>query len=220
MCFWSCFLHNQKTQLLERSKIIRDFWKVQKSVEIQRKGLSVMLWGYVLENNDTGKFRNNQPLFLLIEEMEIQEDNLVFDMEGEEQTELQELLTKLNTGDRLVVRSVEDLADSFSDLVDIFNKLDQKEISLCSCKEPFLSGEEYKDNLAGWIELTKILREKKKQKSYAKAVAEGRVGRPIKVQDIQKAVDLYNNSETLTVEQITAITGVSKSTLYRYLKDD
>ena len=217
MCFWSCFLHNPKTQLLDGVKTIRDFWKVQKSVEIQRKGLSVMLWGYVLENNDTGKFRNNQPLFLLIEEMEIQEDNLVFDMEGEEQTELQELLTKLNTGDRLVV---EDLADSFSDLVDIFNKLDQKEISLCSCKEPFLSGEEYKDNLAGWIELTKILREKKKQKSYAKAVAEGRVGRPIKVQDIQKAVDLYNNSETLTVEQITAITGVSKSTLYRYLKDD
>lgn len=179
----------------------------------------ILLWGYVLENGNSEDKRNNQPLFQLIEQLEIADDNLYFDMYGKEQTELNKLLNAIQPEDRLVIRSVEDLADSIEELIKIFNLLSEKKISLCSCEEPFLSGENYADNLKAYIKLQKYFIEKKKQKGYQKAVAEGRVGRPQKESDIKKAIELYK-SEKLTVEQITAVTGISKSTLYRYINKE
>lgn len=183
------------------------------------KGLSILLWGYVLENGNSEEMRNNQPLFQLIEQMKIEEENLYFDMDGKEQIELNKLLNDIQIEDRLVIRSVEDIADSMDELIKIFKVLSEKKISLCSCEEPFLSGEDYAYNLNSYLKIHKGFIEKKKQKAYQKAVAEGRVGRPVKESDIKKAIDLYK-SEKLTVEQITAVTGISKTTLYRYINKE
>ena len=178
-----------------------------------------MLWGYILENSHSEDKRNNQPLFQLIQQLEIADDNLYFDMDGKEQTELQKLLKDIQIEDRLVIRSVLDLSDSMDELIKIFKVLSEKKISLCSCEEPFLSGEDYAYNLNSYLKIHKGFIEKKKQKAYQKAVAEGRVGRPVKESDIKKAIDLYK-SEKLTVEQITAVTGISKTTLYRYINKE
>ena len=178
-----------------------------------------MLWGYVLENSNSENKRNNQSLFQLIQQLEIADDNLYFDMDGKDQTELKKLLKDIQPENRLVIRSVEDLADSMDGLTKIFKFLSEKKISLCSCEEPFLSGEDYADNLNSYLKLHKCFIKKKKQKAYQKAVAEGRVGRPPKEKDIQKAIELYK-SEKLTVEQITAVTGISRTTLYRYINKD
>lgn len=178
-----------------------------------------MLWGYILENSHSEDKRNNQPLFQLIQQLEVADDNLYFDMNGTEQTELQKLLKDIQIEDRLVIRSVEDLADSMDDLIKTLKLLADKKISLCSCEEPFLSGEDYTDNLNSYLKLHKSFIEKKKQKAYQKAVTEGRVGRPVKENDIKKAIDLYK-SEKLTVEQITAVTGISRTTLYRYINKE
>ena len=177
------------------------------------KGLVILLWGYVLENSNSEEMRDNQSLFQLIQQLEIADDNLYFDMNGTEQTELNKLLKDIQPENRLVIRSVEDLADSMDELVKIFKVLSDKKISLCSCEEPFLSGEDYTENLNSYLKLHKCFIEKKKQKAYQKAVTEGRVGRPVKESDIKKAIELYK-SEKLTVEQITAVTGISKTTLY------
>ena len=66
----------------------------------------------------------------------------------------------------------------------------------------------------------KTLAKKKKQVAgYRKACAEGRVGRPpTKSKDIEQAIELYK-SDACTISQITALTGVSKTTLYRVLKE-
>ena len=178
-----------------------------------------MLWGYILENSHSEDKRNNQPLFQLIQQLEIADDNLYFDMSGKEQTELQKLLKDIQPENRLVIRSVEDLADSMDELIKILKLLSDKEISLCSCEEPFLSGEDYADNLNSYLKLHKSFIDKKKQKAYQKAVAEGRVGRPVKESDIKKAIDLYK-SNNFTVEQIKAVTGISKTTLYRYINKE
>ena len=183
------------------------------------KGLIILLWGYVLENSNSEDKRSNQPLFQLIQQLEIADDNLYFDMNGTEQTELNKLFKDIQIEDRLVIRSVEDLADSMDELIKILKLLSEKKISLCSCKEPFLSGENYTDNLNSYVKLHKCFIEKKKQKAYQKAVTEGRVGRPVKESDIKKAIELYK-SEKLTVEQITAVTGISRTTLYRYINKD
>lgn len=194
--------------------ILWGFWEVSKLYRLW-KGVGYMLWAYVLENCKEEK-RDNQPLFSLIEQMEIEDNNIFFDMDGKERTELVELFNLIQPEDRLVVRSVEDMADSMEDLIKIFIMLKNKKITLCSCIEPFLSGEDFYNNLKAYLELHKHLLEKKKQIAYQKAVAEGRVGRPPKEKDIQKAIELYK-SGNLTVEQITAISGISKTTLYRYI---
>lgn len=181
--------------------------------------MSILLWGYVLENSNCEEMRDNQPLFKIIQQLEIADDNLYFDMDGKEQTELNKLLKDIQIEDRLVIRSVEDLADNMEELIKIFKVLSDKKISLCSCEEPFLSGEDFADNLNSYIKLHKCFIEKKKQKAYQKAVAEGRVGRPVKESDIKKAIDLYK-SNNFTVEQITAVTGISKTTLYRYINKE
>ena len=191
------------------------FWEVSK-LYILWERIDYMLYAYILENSNNGEKRDNQSLFQLIEQMEIEDNNLFFDMDGKERTELNELFNLIQPEDRLVVRSVEDMADSMEDLIKIFIMLKNKKISLCSCVEPFLSGEDFYNTLKSYLELHKHFFEKKKQIAYQKAVAEGRVGRPPKEKDIQKAIELYK-SGNLTVEQITAISGISKTTLYRYI---
>lgn len=198
--------------------ISRDFGNVLKLYRFW-EGVDFMLWGYILENNNSEKMRDNQSLFQLIEQLEIADDNLYFDMDGKEQTELNKLLKDIQLEDRLVIRSVLDLSDSMDELIKILKLLSEKKISLCSCEEPFLSGEDYADNLNSYLKLHKQFIEKKKQKAYQKAVAEGRVGRPVKESDIKKAIDLYK-SNNFTVEQIKAVTGISRTTLYRYINKE
>ena len=54
---------------------------------------------------------------------------------------------------------------------------------------------------------------KKKEVAYKKAVVEGKVGRPKKVKGAVKELSL-----DLSVKQIQDLTGLSRSTIYRYKK--
>ncbi len=175
-----------------------------------------MVWGYIVENN-TEEVHDNQALFKLIAEMEVADDNLYFDMLGNEKTELQLLLDSISNEDVLIIRSVEDLGNSIEEVKDVFNVLQDMGISLCSCQEPYFSGNHYLKTFEGFLNLIKYFSEKKKQLAYQKAVEEGRVGRPAKESEIKKAVELYKSGK-LTVEQITALTKISKSTLYRHIE--
>ena len=175
-----------------------------------------MLLAYILENTNKEEIRDNTPLFQLINEMEIGDECTFIDSEGQDRNELQELLDYMQEGDVVVIRSVLDLTDTIEDLVVLFEKLTEKQISLCSCAEPFLCGEDYLDNLNNFIALYKVYIDRKKKLGYQKAVSEGRVGRLIKAKDLEKAIALYEEGR-LNINQVIALTGVSKSTIYRYL---
>ena len=60
---------------------------------------------------------------------------------------------------------------------------------------------------------------KKKEMGYQIAVLEGKVGRPAKTEEILKAVEMYKSGK-FKVSQIEVITGISKSSLYRYLQEN
>ena len=174
-----------------------------------------MTWVYILENQGIEDLRSNQPVFHLINELDISDDYIAFD-DDTARSELDGLRAKLNAGDRLIVRSVEDLADTIEDLTDILQLLTDKQINLCSCEEDFLYGENYLATLTGCIRLLSGLQKKRQQSAYAKAYNAGKVGRP-KVKSIDKAMSMYQ-SKAFSISQITAVTGVSKSTLYRHLE--
>lgn len=174
-----------------------------------------MTWVYILENQGIEDLRSNQPVFHLINELDISDDYIVFD-DDTARSELDGLLTELNASDRLIVRSVEDMADTIEDLTDILQLLTNKRISLCSCEEDFLCGENFLATLTGCARLLSGLQKKRQQSAYAKAYNAGKVGRP-KAKSIDKAMSMYQ-SKAFSISQITAVTGVSKSTLYRHLE--
>ena len=177
-----------------------------------------MVWAYVMENGNGVEKHDNTPVFQLIQKMGLTDEQLVFD-QTEDRVEFCKLLESLQTGDKLIIRSVEDLADDLMDLICIFQNLTDKEISLCRVEEPFLSGEDYLGSITEFTRLYVLFQKKKQVAGYRKACAEGRVGRPpTKSKDIEQAIELYK-SDACTISQITALTGVSKTTLYRVLKE-
>ena len=177
-----------------------------------------MVWAYVMENGNGAEKHDNTPVFQLIQKMGLTDDQLVFD-QTEDRVEFCKLLESMGVGDKLIIRSVEDLADDIMGLITVFQKLTDKEVSLCSCEEPFLSGEDYLGSITEFTRLYVLFQKKKQVAGYRKACAEGRVGRPpTKSKDIEQAIELYK-SDACTISQITALTGVSKTTLYRVLKE-
>lgn len=175
-----------------------------------------MVLAYILEVQGKDDLRSNQPTFQLINQLKLEEDSLIFDDDTKREN-LKVLLDKIKNGDKLIVRSVKDFADSLSDLVDILKRLSEKQVTLCSCKEPFLCGDDYLEYLNGYVELYLYFYKKNKEMGYKKAVAEGRVGRPAKTKEIELALSMYETGN-FKMAQIEAITGISKSTIYRYLK--
>lgn len=174
------------------------------------------MWVYILENKTQTQFRSNQTVFRLINEFEIDEEHIFIDGDDSfERPELDELIDKISGGERLIVRSVTDFADSLVELTDVFQKLSDKGIILFSCEEPFFCGEDYLENLSGYIRFYLTYQKKKQQQAYYKAVSAGKVGRPSKDKAIGQALELYQSG--LKIAQIETLTGISKSTLYRHL---
>lgn len=174
------------------------------------------MWAYILENMTKTSYRNNQVVFRLINEFEIDDEHVFIDRDdSSERLELDELLEKISGGERLIVRSVTDFTDSLVELTEVFQKLSDKGVILFSCEEPFFCGEEYLENLSGYIRFYLTYQKKKQQQAYQKAVSAGKVGRPSKDKAIEQALDLYRRG--LKVTQIETLTGISKSTLYRHL---
>lgn len=177
-----------------------------------------MNYAYVIENMTPEDKRDNTPIFQLINDLDLDEDSVWFDIDFS-RSGLLPFIEKLNSGDKLLIRSVEDLSDTLEGLIEIFKILSEKEVILYSCKEPFLCGEEYAENLESSMKMILYFTNRKKELGYQIAVMEGKVGRPAKTEEILKAVAMYKSGK-FKVSQIEVITGISKSSLYRYLQDN
>jgi len=179
-----------------------------------------MLYAYFLDIQPGETDRNNSKIFQLIQELDIADAQIFADDNPADRAELYTMLDLLTAGDMLIIRSVTDLTDDINVLLtDLFPQLSDKKVELFSCEEPYLCGMEYEEALNGFIELLRYFRAVKKMDSYQRALEDGRVGRPAKTEAVEKAVKLYQ-SGIYTISQIETLTGVSKSTLYRYLKEE
>ena len=162
---------------------------------------------------------DNSKVFRLISDFDIPEEQVFVDEDPEVRTELNKLIELLEEGDMLIIRSAKDIADDIDVLYrDFFPNLQNKGVELFSCEEPYFCGDAYYYTLNSFMLFLDYFYKKKRQVGYEKAVDEGRVGRPAKSEDVEKAIAMYE-SKSYTISQITQLTGVSKSTIYRYLRE-
>jgi len=176
-----------------------------------------MVYAYFIENT-SNEFTDNSGLFRYIQEQEIPEENLYIDT-TDNKDELDALLEKIEPEDTIVLKTVTDLAEKRSELLQLLKELQDFGILIHSIMEPFLNGLDYFNRLQGSIVISKYYAEKKRKLAFEEARKQGVVGRPkIPEVQIETALKLYA-SKLFTTEEVAKLSGVSSSTLYRALKE-
>lgn len=142
--------------------------------------------------------------------------------------QLQAAFQYMRDGDTLVVYKLDRLARSIKDLHNIVDELSERGISVVFIKEQIdfsTATGRLMFNLLGTIaEFERELINERVEEGKAKARAAGKhMGRPSRpAKDIQRALDLYfdRDNNDLTVNDIAAMTGVPRRTLYAKAKED
>lgn len=138
--------------------------------------------------------------------------------------ELKRVLERLGNGDRLIVKSLHVLADSTRHLVELLEVLEQKGCTLYSSTEQIDTAP---DKLFTFQKIVLCLADFQSDSISAKTKAGLTVakekgmlaGRPRKPDaNVKKAIEMYE-SKQFNLAEIKEQTGISKSTLYRYLEN-
>lgn len=137
---------------------------------------------------------------------------------------LKSVLAQLSAGDRLIVKSLHVLADSTRHLVELLDALEQKGCTLYSHREQIDTAP---DKLFAFQKIVQCLADFQSDSISAKTKAGLTVakekgmhaGRPRKPDaNVKKAIQMYE-SKKYNLAEIKEQTGISKSTLYRYLEN-
>lgn len=137
--------------------------------------------------------------------------------------ELNRLKDKLRPGDTLVVESFSRLGRSTKDLIDLVTYFEEQDVKLVSLKENFDTttpqGRLMMTVFQAFSQFERDLIVQRTKEGLQSARARGRIGgRPrANKRDIERAVKLYE-SKAYSGKEITEMTGISKATLYRYIK--
>lgn len=139
--------------------------------------------------------------------------------------ELNQLLQFIKAGDQIVVYKFYSIADSTRHLIELVQLLQQKHVQLISIIDQVdTSTNEGKV----FFKLMKsvgdfqydVLSESTKAGIYEAKRKGKNTGRPRKPDaNVRRALDMYQ-SKKYSIAQITLETGISKTTLYRYLEDE
>ncbi|WP_404328720.1 recombinase family protein [Mesobacillus maritimus] len=138
--------------------------------------------------------------------------------------QLKNLMNNLTEGDKIVISRLSILADSTRHLVDLFEIIDGKGAFVFSIKEKIDtnndSGYSFQTILKHLLEFQSDLISEKTKKGLSEAKQKGiSAGRPRKAdKNVQRAIEMYQ-TKSFTLSEIKAETGISKSTLYRYLEN-
>ena len=138
--------------------------------------------------------------------------------------ELDKMLSELSEGDTVVIESLSRLGRSVKNLSELMELYNAKNIRLVSLKETIdttsPTGRLLYTILASLAAFERDILVERTSEGLKAARARGRVGgRPkTDAKAMQKAIALYQTKE-YSVTDITDLTGVSKSALYRALKE-
>lgn len=136
--------------------------------------------------------------------------------------ELQRMLTDLDKGDTVVVESLSRLGRSTKNLIELMELFNDKGVNLVSLKENINTttptGKLLFTLISAISQFERDCLAERTKEGLAAARARGRKGgRPKKSSStIEKAIKLYNSKE-YSIAEINELTGVSRSTLYRYI---
>ena len=137
--------------------------------------------------------------------------------------ELDKLLERLTEGDTVVVESLSRLVRSTKDLIQLMELFNSKGVNLVSLKESIdttsSTGKLLFTLMSALAQFERDVIADRTREGLASARARGRKGGrpPIDGDKIRKAVKLYRSGE-YSVKEITELTGVRKSTLYKNLR--
>lgn len=138
--------------------------------------------------------------------------------------ELDKLIDMLREGDVIIVSELTRLSRSVKDLFDLIDLINQKKSNIRSIKEPWLNtttphGKLLFSIFAGISQFDRDLISQRTIEGLVSARARGRNGgRPKKPADeIKLALKMYD-SRNYSISEITKATGISKTSLFRYLK--
>ncbi|MBN2881772.1 recombinase family protein [Candidatus Woesearchaeota archaeon] len=142
-----------------------------------------------------------------------------------ERPELERLLDNLRLGDTIIITELTRLSRSTRDLFKLVDKIERKGSNIKSLKEIWVDtttpqGKFMFTVIAGLTQFERDLIVQRTKEGLESARARGRKGgRPKKNKnDIEKALKLYKSKE-YSLKEIREHTGVSKTSLYRYLEE-
>ena len=136
--------------------------------------------------------------------------------------ELQKMLENLSNGDTVVIESLSRLGRSTKNLIELMELFNDKGVNLVSLKENIdtttPTGKLLFTLISAISQFERDCLAERTKEGLAAARARGRKGgRPhVSKNMIEKAIKLYNSKE-YTLNEIKKLTGVSRSTLYRYI---
>ncbi|WP_306010415.1 recombinase family protein [Bacillus sp. MMSF_3328] len=137
-------------------------------------------------------------------------------------TQLTSLLEGLKPGDKIVVTRLFSLADSSRHLVELLEEVDSKNAFIFSLAENIDTGNSGYSFLyitKHLVEFQSDVKSEKTKQGLLAAKEKGNIaGRPRKPdKNIRRAIEMYQ-SKQYSLKDIKEETGISKSTLYRYLE--
>lgn len=138
--------------------------------------------------------------------------------------ELESALNELSDGDKLVVKKLFILGDSPRHLLKVMETIESKGAYLISIKESIDTSSESDERFSHTLKhlvsfQSDIISEKTKEgliEAKQKGSTPGRPRKPDK--NVRRAIDMYE-SKRFSLAEIRDETGISKSTLYRYLEN-
>ena len=143
-----------------------------------------------------------------------------------ERPELNRMLDALREGDTVIVCELTRLSRSVKDLFALVEKLDKVKANIRSIKEPWLDTTTPQGRLlfsifAGISQFERELLQQRTMDGLKAARARGRVGgRPKTSPAIIKDAIIMYKSNQYSIQEITSKTGISKPTLYSYLRKE
>lgn len=128
-----------------------------------------MLYAYVLENKSRIYEVNNKPLFKLIRDCDLPEENVFIDDMGSiDRSELHSLKNKTVSGDTVMVRSLLDIADTPSLLIDILKHFGDIGVDVVSINEPYYDYNQNFNIIEAVLVISLELAEKKRKMGLKK----------------------------------------------------
>lgn len=137
---------------------------------------------------------------------------------------LTQMLSELKKGDKVVVYKLDRISRSTKQLIELVELFKEKGVEFVSIQDSIdtstAMGNFFYTIMAGVAQLERDIISDRTKAGLEAARARGRLGgRPAaNMEQVEQALTLYD-SKKYTVPQITEMTGVSKTTLYKYVKE-
>lgn len=179
-----------------------------------------MLIGYMRPYQEDGTCENQRNAL-----MKINCDKIISEAHSsaKRREKLEEMLNGLGPGDKIVINKLFALADSTRHLVELLETIETKGAYILSLSEgidtSLEAGYSFNEIVKHLVNFqTDATSEKTKEGMYEakqKGITSGRPKKPDV--NVQRAIEMYQ-SKQYSLEEIRKETGISKSTLYRYLE--